>query len=157
RRPGSCKARDAGGAMRRMISLSFLAASMLSACAPRYRFDTLGQARLAAAGAPVASAAPIRAELPLGDAPGPRRLVHALLLRRAVGVAYVLACPGVEKHGVLGESFDAYRRRRLAEQQQQRRQEAGILGAVVGAATGGHVQGTATTSTPAGTATASAD
>src|SRR5262245_43991720 len=44
-------------------------------------------------------------------------------LTRAQVVEYTVACPGVEQHGSIGETFEAYRQRRLAQLRAQREQD----------------------------------
>ena len=56
---------------------------------------------------------------------------------RAQVIDWTVTCPGVERHGVLGETFEAYRERRIAQiradRERERKNVAAVTGVLVGA------------------------
>ncbi len=129
-----------------------IASLCCAACASPYRRVSLGtgHAATSTAGGPTAPTA-VRVDNP-GD-------LHEVELHvsmpRAVELDYQLTCPGVIRHGVIGETWDNYRRRRLAQLQSQRRAKTNAVAAVAGAVVG-DVGAQATVNTPGGQGTVDA-
>ncbi len=71
------------------------------------------------------------------------RVSYQVATPRAMELHFMLRCPGEERSGTMGESWEHYRERRLAEVERERQKEvqakADIIGAVVGGAQG-HAQ-----------------
>ncbi len=106
-----------------MRALGFVVLAIVG-CAGRYRTESVGVVQLGADRGAV--------ELPAGT----YRFALRFDVPRAQRVEWALACPGVDRSGTTGETFEAYRERRLAELRRRTEADraalAGITNAVVG-------------------------
>jgi hypothetical protein len=106
--------------MRAFVFLSIV----LAGCAARYRTEHVGTAQVVAGGG--------ASSISLGR--GTYQMSMQFDVPRAQVVAWTLRCPGVERAGQAGETFEAYRTRRLAELnrmvEQDRRRLATVTNAV---------------------------
>lgn len=127
------------GTERTLMRLRYLSAlALVTACGGHIKRDTIGRAgavvHTRGAGA-VDSASTATSGMMLS--PGNYELVLHVDVPRAQVVDWTVTCPGTERHGTLGEPFEAYRERRLAQlradRERQRRNTAAITGAVIGA------------------------
>src|SRR5262245_56276713 len=121
-RPGAC---TSGVAMR--VALTVVA---ITGCASQLRSELVGQGAtsMRTRGGETAPAAAIA--LPAGS----YEIALAFELPRAQLVEWSVTCPGVDAHGSLGETLEAYRARRIAELRAERDRERHAVAAIVGAA-----------------------
>lgn len=129
------------------MRLRYLSAlALVTACGSHIRRDVIGsgigavQTRGAVAVTPPAGGMTL--------APGNYELALRFDVPRAQIVEWTVSCPGVDRHGSLGETFEAYRERRLAQlradRERERRNTAAVTGAIIGAvAPDVHAQGQA--------------
>ena len=108
------------------------------ACSSRYRNETLGSAPIAL-GKSVAVAG-----VPVAGSHDQLEVAYLVTTPRAMQLQFLLRCPGGERKGTIGETWERYQQRRLGEIEQERRQQAQTKAKVIGA-----VLGTAETKTQA--------
>ncbi len=118
------------------MRLRYLSAlALVTACGSHIRRDVIGSGIGA-----VQTRGAVQVTPPAGGmtlAPGNYELALRFDVPRAQIVEWTVTCPGVDRHGTLGEPFEAYRERRLAQlradRERERRNTAAVTGAIIGA------------------------
>jgi hypothetical protein len=139
------------------MRLRYLSAiALVSACGGHFKREVVGGG--AAAVSVRGAAAPMQAAS-IALTRGTYEMKLRFDVPRAQVVEWTVACPGTDRRGAVGETFEAYRERRIAELRRQRERQRQTVGAVTGAVIGAvaptmHAHGQA--SGPNGTATVDA-
>jgi hypothetical protein len=108
-------------------------ATAVTACAPAFRAEVVGRTSVATSPAAAGPDSPIAATIDIAESQDAQVLRYAIGLPRALQLRYRVTCPGAEREGTLGETFEQYRARRLAELERERKAAASLVGAIVGA------------------------
>ncbi len=107
------------------------------ACSRPYRKQTMGSSPVVLAQGDPGKTVTI-AGVDLEEKHDRLRISYQVATPRAMELHFMLRCPGEERAGTMGETWEQYRERRVAELEQERQKEvkakADIIGAVVGGA-----------------------
>src|SRR5690606_28976356 len=96
------------GTRRRLMRLRYLSAlALVTACGSHIRRDVIGSGSGAVQPRGAVAVTPPAGGMTL--APGNYELALRFDVPRAQVVEWTVTCPGVDRHGTLGEPFDAYR------------------------------------------------